>query len=153
MSDPISRPRPVFRSKVQLLLRDAWRKAYRRMQEGLTLEIRFQTESQAHKARMDLYKAVQPEKHGKGEDLELIQAAQSIEIVLDKQHRNVLIMRDRGQSEIYGALQEALGERLQDVVDPDLMRGAEESLKELERLGVTAEPAEKPIPFYGKRGD
>lgn len=128
---------PQFRSKTQLLLRETWRRAFHRAQEGGHLRIVFKAESHAHKARMDLYKAVQAEKQGKGMDLELIEASQNVEIVLAPGERNVLIMRHRSQSDIYSALQEATGLQLETMVDPELARGAEDSLKELEKLGYS----------------
>lgn len=109
--------KPVFRSKASILLRETWRKAYKRGLDGLQLVITFRTESQAHKCRMDLYKAVQPEKQGRGEDVELIRAAQGTEIVLGEA-RNQLIMRPRGQNDIFAALQDATGLQLETIEDP-----------------------------------
>lgn len=134
-----TRALPMGRSKTQLLLRETWRKAWQRAQAGDTLQIVFRTESQAHKARMDLYKAVQAEKQGRSEDLELTQAAQGLEIVLHPEQRNILIMRDRGQGDIYTALQEATGLNLHTVIDADLEARTQESLKELERMGLEPE--------------
>lgn len=149
---------PVFRSQTQLLLRETWRKAWQQAEAGGVLEIIFRTESQAHKARMDLYKAVQAEKHNKSDDLELTKAAQGLEIVLHPEKRNVLIMRDRGQNDIYTALQEATGLDLHTVIDPELAERMQRSLDELGRQGVlpTDAPAAMPVehqenPFYTKR--
>jgi hypothetical protein len=132
--------RPVFRSKTQLLLRETWRRAWRAGQ----LEITFQTESHAHKARMDLYKAVQMEKQGRGPDTELIEASQSLEIVLGSS-RNVLLMRPRGQNAIYAALQDATGLELKDMVDPELAGDAGASWEKLKPQLATQHQAN---PFF-----
>jgi hypothetical protein len=147
-------------NKVQILLRETWRKAYKVSMEGREgLVIQFETESQAHKARMDLYKAVKEEKAMQSEDLELQEAAQTIEIVLGE-NRSSLVMRSRGQNPIYAALEKAIGMSIETAVDPEMERQAEESLRSLQKSGVIAKPEDGgglatkhlPNPYYTRKG-
>lgn len=138
---------PQFKSRTQVLLRETWRKAWQRGPDG-HLRIVFREESHAHKARMDLYKAVQAEKHGQGLDLELIKAAQELEIVKAPDEPHVLIMRYRGNNDIYTALQEATGLNIESMADVELTKGVDESLKGLEKYGIKpteAAPAGEPL--------
>lgn len=152
--------KPVPKTRTNALLREAWRRAYRLSLEGQQLEITLKTESQAHKARMDLYAAVRPEKQGGGESLEMREAAQTVEIVLKPGARNVLIMRSRSQNDIYSALEEAVGMKLAEATDLDEAAEAQRSLDRL--MGITSpQPESDPTapapaehqenPFYGKR--
>jgi hypothetical protein len=125
---------PRFYSKDTLLIRDAWRKAFR---EG-GLRFNFPDEAKAHRARMMFYAAVRQEKQGKG-DGELVRAAETLEIVFGET-KNVLLMRPRQDNPIFQAISEAVGLDLDHASMPE----ADESLKLLEEMGVFVEGSSPP---------
>lgn len=142
-----------MRSSETLMLQDVWRKAYREP-DGLALS--FKTKSGATRARMQLYNAVKGQKSGKTmDDLELVHAAESLEIVWEGE--TTLRIRRRDKSDMIETLSEVLGKRLEDYVDPEVEKSLERSLAELERLRDGAPSADgvaghQDNPFYGKRG-
>lgn len=111
-----------FVPKDVLMMRAIWRKAYK---EG-ELAIPFETEAIAHRVRMMLYNAVKLAKQGKTEDFELIEAAESLEIVWGAD-RKTLLMRRKTLSSAFQSLEAALGKSMDIVTMPE----AEESLKKV----------------------
>lgn len=127
-------------TREQELLRNLWRKAYRNGE----LRIDFQSESQAHQARMRLYSAVKREKHeGNSEDFEVYQAAQTIEIVFGTS-KTQLLMRSRSHSPIIAAFEKAAGERLQDAASPNEKESVEAARRLADELDKEAKVAPAP---------
>ena len=139
-----------FRSKQQLLLQDTWRRAYR-SKDGI--QVTFETEAQAHRLRMVFYNAVKLEKQGKGDDQELIRAVEEVEIVFGPAGKHQLWLRPKNLNPAIAAIEEALGVKMQDMQDPEIM---ESFNRAMEKAGVPTNDAGLAIehqenPFYPKR--
>jgi hypothetical protein len=144
-----------------LMLQDVWRTAFR--QDELTLS--FKTQAGAQRARMQLYNAVKQQKAGKDmDDLELVHAAEQMEIVWLGDDRLSFKLQRRDRSDMMQGIAAALGGKVaSDYVDPEAAASAERMLKELGGLAVSQpteqepsashEPAPGNIPFYGRRGE
>lgn len=135
---------PKFYSKAQIALREVWRTALRKG----SVEITLSTSSKAHKLRFDLYAAVKEEKRGESEDLELMEAANTLEITKEG---STLIMRPKLSNETFQAIARATGMNLDKVVDPAEQELGERMLRE---IGVAVEgagvpPAAAPNPETG----
>lgn len=140
-----------MRSEERLMLQDVWRKAYR---EG-GLDIQFKTKAGATRGRLQLYNAVAEQKKEKNmEDLELVHAAQELEIV--KLSETSLRMQLRVKNDMMTTLAGVLGQSLEAFVDPAAAEAAERMLKQLEEEAKTGKPSEPAFghrenPFYGNR--
>jgi uncharacterized protein YicC (UPF0701 family) len=147
---------PKYFSKAQTVLREVWRTAYKRGKVEITLP----TAAKAHKLRFDLYAAVRAEKQADSDDLELVEAATTLEIVLGES-KNVLIIQKKADNAVFKAISEATGLNVDSVIDPF---EAERALESLKRVGASIPTAADPDsdlpklgehqdnPFYGKRG-
>lgn len=140
-----------MRPNEKLMLQDIWRKAFR---EG-GLDIPFKTKAGAVRARLQLYAAVSAQKKGFDmEDLELVHAAEKLEIVSPSP--TVLRLQLKIHNDSMTSLAAVLGRTVEDYVDPEAQAAAERMLRELEGH-KPEEEEDKPVqghqdnPFYGKR--
>lgn len=138
------------RNSETLMLQDVWRQALIRGE----LPIEFQTEAGAVRARMQLYNAVKKQKSGEDmEDMELVHAAEQIEIVWVQKGPKVWVIRlqRKDRSDMMNGLSKALGKSVHEYVDPDIVESGQRLLRELEKESKAADaPA---VPFYGRRGE
>jgi len=153
----------ALKSKKQLFLQEAWKKAYR---DG-GAELTFAKPGDKVRARMMLYNAVKLGKQNLDDDLEVNQAAQAIEIVEGPDPLK-LYMRLASESPAMQAVAGLLGHSLASAKDAT----AEESLALLDSMGISSKappllkgaPQSNPSfegpdaiehkanPFYDKRG-
>lgn len=114
-----------------VLMEKAWKAAMAKP-EGIRFE--FATASGAIRARMAMYNAVKQAKQGLGMDMELIEAATNVEICWDG--KLAFIMRPVSDADFIKGVENALGEKMSEQVDPVL----EAMERELQRR---AEPQEQ----------
>jgi hypothetical protein len=137
------------------MLQAVWRKAHK--EGGLLLE--FNTQAGAQRARMQLYNAVKLQKSGKDlEDLDLVHAAEQIEIVWADETRTRLRMQPKDKSDMMQGLFKALGATsVQEFVDERALESSERMLRELEEsakakaTGAPQPGEHQDNPFFGKR--
>lgn len=133
-----------------LMLQEVWRRAYRAGEDGL--EIGFQTKAGAVRARMQLYNSVKLQKSGKDmEDMELVYAAEQLEIVWTGEKSIKLQRRDK--SDMMQSIAAVLGKKASDFVDPDAAASAERMMQQLDEIkaGTDSIIEHKHNDFYGKR--
>lgn len=139
----------MVKSKELLLMQDVWRTAYRKG----TLDLDFQTKNGAVRARLQLYNAVRKQKAGEDlEDLELVHAAEQLEIVWIGE--TSIRLQKRADNDMMLGITKALGKQLEDFQDPDMLESGKRLLEELEGMGKEQEkqqaevqrPAATPLP-------
>lgn len=151
-----------MKSSELLFLQDIWRQAFRKGDEGMT--ITFPSRAGAVRGRMQLYNAVKQQKAGQDmNDMELVHAAEQLEIVWvgDGKESQTIRLQRRAVGDMMKGFMGAMGKGPEAYIDPDAQESANRMLKELERLGLGAEPSAKASepepgehqdnPFYGKR--
>lgn len=94
---------------------------------------------------MQLYNAVKLQKTGKDmRDLELVHAAEQLEIVWVDEV--TIRFQLRAKSDMMVGLQEVLGMKLGEFVEPDALESSQKILEELEKMGLAASPAPAQTP-------
>ena len=146
-----------MRQDEKLVFQRVWLKAWR---SEAPLRIEFKTKTAMLRARMGLYNAVRQEEQGINQtgDLELMEAAQGIEICLAQGKEFALILRKRMEGEMFQGLLEALGEpggtAGSDAIFSEEAAASEARLTEMLR-GIPEAKPDRPEhqdnPYYGKR--